>query len=262
MLLRRLSGEHKRTVAHWAMELVVVIAGVLIALWVQEWAERRRAAADMAAAEQAIHAEVQETLEELIWRQAISQCHLDRAKQLRSMLLAGGTHWPGLTGSPLTSDTFKEGTGIETVVPSVYQRPFELLPTAAWESALTTGALAPMDPKRFAKLVEINSQIQFLKRSRDKEDHGAAILTALAFPQELTPDTRTRMLSALYEIDTTRFMFNYVGASALADLMRQVGWNDKAEIDRYIAEDEASTRKRAIKFRPCVHRQRNPFDAN
>ena len=54
-LLRRLTTDQRRTVAHWGMELVVVVAGVLIALWLQAWAEHRREVRDMAAAEAAIH---------------------------------------------------------------------------------------------------------------------------------------------------------------------------------------------------------------
>jgi len=38
-LLRKLTSDERRTIGHWAMELVVVVAGVLIALWLQAWAE-------------------------------------------------------------------------------------------------------------------------------------------------------------------------------------------------------------------------------
>src|SRR5687767_7321513 len=102
-LLRRLTGEQKRTVAHWGMELVVVIGGVLIALWVQQWADHRRATEDMAAAEEAIHAEARTALTLLIWREAISKCHIERAEKLKSMLLAGGSDWPGITEDTLVS---------------------------------------------------------------------------------------------------------------------------------------------------------------
>src|SRR5688572_10290688 len=100
-LLRRLTSEHRRTIGHWAMELAVVIAGVLIALWVQEWADRRRAVQDMGAAEEAIHAEVRTVLTQLIWREVISKCHMERAEKLKNMLLAGGSEWPGLTENAL-----------------------------------------------------------------------------------------------------------------------------------------------------------------
>lgn len=255
-LLRKLTGDERRTIAHWAMELIVVVAGVLIALWLQQWAEHRRAVQDMAAAEDAIHDEVRSALTTLIWREAISQCHMERAQLLKSMLLTGSSRWPGITENALIRN-LSEATGVQSVVPGVYQRPFDILSTAAWNSALTTGALAPMDRKRFDKLVALYSQIQYLNANREREDRAAATLSALSLPQELTPDTRTRMLQALYEVDASRFMFSFPGAEAFAEAMKDLGWNDKTAIDRWIAEDRAANAK--AQWRPCIHDYKNPF---
>src|SRR5205085_6993777 len=211
-LLRKLKDSEKRTVGHWAMELIVVVAGVLIALWLQNWAERRRAMQDMAAAEYAIHDEVRDALTALMWRKAINRCHIERAELLKSMLLKGDRHWPGITENALLRNDLSKASGVQTVVPGVYQRPNDVLSTSAWNSALTTGALAPMDRKRFDKLVALYSQITFLNSNREREDRAAAVLSALSLPQELTSDTRTRMFQALYEVDTSRFMFNFQGA--------------------------------------------------
>ena len=68
------------------------------------------------------------------------------------------------------------------------------------------------------------------------------------------------MLQALYEADSSRFMFAFSLPDFIAS-MRKLGWNDKAEIDRFIREDEASLREQAGKWRPCVARERNPFEA-
>jgi hypothetical protein len=260
-MLRKLSGEQQRNIRHWSMEFVVVLVGVLLALWLQEWGERRRAMRDMAAAEDAIHVEVRESLQNLIWREAISQCHIDRAERLKTMLLAGGSRWPGLTESALIENSISQATGVQTVIQGVYQRPFEPFPTAAWNSALTTGALAPMERQRFAKLTAIYAHLQFLAENQQRENRAATTLSALALPQELTADTRTTMLGALYEVDTSRFMFVYQGASALAQSMKELGWNDKAEIDRWIAKQRAEDTEQRAKWRPCVKPERNPFAA-
>ena len=73
-LLRQLSVEQKRNVGHWAMELVIVVVGVLIAMWLQQWVEHQRDLATMHSAEDAIHDEVRATLESLLVREAIRQC--------------------------------------------------------------------------------------------------------------------------------------------------------------------------------------------
>src|SRR3954470_12461692 len=86
-MLRRLSADQKRSVAHWIMEFVIVVAGVMLALWLQQWDQRRRARAEMQAAEESIHDEIREALKSLIWRKAISKCHQDRIELLQAGLL-------------------------------------------------------------------------------------------------------------------------------------------------------------------------------
>jgi len=259
-LLRRLSADQKRSLGHWAMELIVVIAGVLIALWLQELVERRRAVADLHAAEDAIHDEVRSALTSLIWREAISQCHLDRAKLLKSALTDARDDWPGLDDNALV--VLKPGLGrysAPTVFPSVYQRPRDTFSTSAWNSALTTSALAPMDHQRFGQLVAIYDIIQVVRENQELEDHAATKLSALAFPMRLTPQIRVELIQALYDIDRSRFSFSAFGAAPLAQEMKTLGWDDKAAVDRWIVEDAADDRRNHIVWKPCVRQPKNPF---
>lgn len=257
--LRKLTADERRTVVHWCMELVVVVVGVLIALGLQERVQQQQARRDMRAAEDAIHDEVRSALTSLMWRQAISKCHFERAQILKSMLLTHGSQWPGLNENTLVVTPPKEMQNIGNVVPSVYQRPIDNFTNAAWTSALTTGALAPMDRHRFGLMVALYDQIRLLIQMREREDDAASRLSALAFPQELTPEVRTQMLQALYEIDRTRFMFALSGPAKFAGWMRELGWNDRREVDRWIAEDQAEGRRQAIPWRPCVAYPQNPF---
>jgi len=257
----KLTAERRRTIGHWLMELVIVVPGVLIALWLEQWGEPRRAVADMKAAEDAVHDEVRQSLQSLIWRQAINQCHIERLVLLKDMLLKPGSRWPGMSENALLQVSIGEASGVQSVVQGVYTRPHDAFTSSAWSSALATGALAPMDRKRFATLIALYDQIEFLAAQRDREDRAASALSSLTFPQELSPETKTRMLQALYELDSGRFMFAFSIPEFLGH-MRELGWTDKAEIDQFIREDEASIREGGVKWRPCVARQRNPFDEN
>lgn len=259
LMLRRLSVEQKRSAYHWAMEFVVVVAGVLLALWLQQWDQRRRDVASMLAAEQAIHDEVRETLKSLIWREAISKCHYIRAEWLQSQLLSSGTQWPGLNENALFTNM---GTLPGVVARSVYQRPLDTFTDSAWTTALATGALAPMDRKRFATLVGVYDSIRVLQRTRELEDQAASRLSPLGFAVQLTPPMRADMLSAIYDVDRSRFTFAFISAEDLANTMRQLGWDDTAEIDRSIVDGRRDTEKRGLKFRPCVAPEKNPFRAN
>jgi hypothetical protein len=255
-MFRRLSVEQRRNVFHWAMEFVVVVAGVLLALGLQQWDQRRRAVADMRAAELVLHDEIRETLKSLIWREAISKCHHDRAELLQSRLLATRARWPGLDENALFTNL---GTLPGTIARSVYHRPLDSFSDSAWTAALATGVLAPMDRQRFAILVGIYDSIHFLQKSRELEDRAATKLSPLGFELEVTPEIRAEMLGAIYDVDRVRFTFALISPDQFAASMRQLGWVDTAEIDRSIVENTRDALGRGLKFRPCVARERNPF---
>ena len=258
-MLRKLSEDERRSVRHWAMEFVVVVAGVLLALWLQEWVQSRQSLQNMGAAEDAIHDEVRASLTSLIWREAVSKCHRDRAELLKSKLLSGAEQWPGITENVLLAP--QSACKMGTVVPGIYQRPNDTFTTSAWDSALATGALMRMDRRRFSRLVALYDQIHFLNDMRLREDEAATKLAPLVFPIRLTPEVKAEMLQALYGLDRTRFMFAFVGPSDFARSMRELGWNDKSQVDQWIREDAAENRRRGVEWRPCVARPRNPFDA-
>jgi hypothetical protein len=260
-LLRRLTAEQKRSISHWAMELMIVIGGVLIALWLQQWGERRQALQNMAVAEQAIHDELQETLKSLIWRQAINQCHIDRIRLLKSALTGPRTEWPGLEENALVLVAPKGPMGAPSIITSIYWRPLDTFTDAAWKSALATGALAPMDRKRFALLVNAYDQVQFLRDTRDRETEATEKLAALTFPTQLTPEVRSEMLQGLYVLDRSRFTYALIGPSVVAGWMRELGWNDKAALEAYLRQDANEVKAMGLVWRPCVANSRNPFSA-
>lgn len=255
-MLRRLSGDQKRTVAHWVMEFVVVVAGVLLALWLQQWDQRRRERAEMQTAEQSIHNEIRETLKSLIWRKSISKCHQDRIEALQAGLLSPPSRWPGVYENPLFVNL---GNLPQSVAHSVYYRPFDSFTDSAWTSALATGALRSMDPKRFETLVSVYDVVHYLQRTRDLEDKAATTLSPMGWPMELTPELRTEMLRAVYDLDRSRFVFAFMNADELANSMRELGWDDTAEIDRSIKDNEHDIAQRGLKARPCIVPERNPF---
>jgi len=256
-LLRRLTTDEQRTIRHWGMEFIVVVVGVLLALWLQEWNSRRQSIDTMKAADAAIHDEVRETLKSLIWRQAIRDCHRARAQLLLNMLMNGADRWPGVNENALMESM---GSLPDSVAPGIYQRPLDTFTDAAWTSALMTGALAPMGRERFSGLVNLYDQIELMRKTQEIEDEAASRLSPLVHPLQLTPELRADMLRGLYDIDRTRFVFEFQGSPVeMATAMRKLGWDDSADIDRWIAEDRRGAAQRGIKFRGCVADEKNPF---
>jgi hypothetical protein len=116
-----------------------------------------------------------------------------------------------------------------------------------------------MNRERFDTLVSVYDKIHFLQKTRELEDHAATTLSPLGWPIELTPEIRTEMLRAVYDIDRSRFTFAFMNAGELAATMKQLGWDDRAEINRSIADNQRDIAKRGIKVRPCVALEQNPF---
>jgi hypothetical protein len=241
------------------MEFLVVLAGVLLALWLQQWDERRRERAEMLAAEASIHDELLESLKSLIWRQAISKCHEERINLLQSKLLVAGAQWQPITGNALFENL---GNLPGSIARSVYHRPLDTFTNAAWTSALSTGALRPMERKRFAAMVGAYDAVRFLEQTRELEDRAATVLSPLGLPIQLTPEMRVDMLRAIYDVDRSRFTFALINPKDFADTMGELGWNDRSEIDQWIREQHKDLLDRGIKTRNCVAPEKNPFRAN
>ena len=70
------------------------------------------------------------------------------------------------------------------------------------------------------------------------------------------------MLRAIYDVDRSRFTFAFMNARELADTMGTLGWNDKAQIDRWIAENRREIASRGLKRRPSIVQEENPFRSN
>jgi hypothetical protein len=257
-MLRRLSADQQRSVRHWLMEFVAVVAGVLLALWLQQWDQQRRERAEMLAAEQSVHDELRESLKSLIWRQAISKCHEDRVELIQTELLKDSARWPGINDNAIFTSV---GTLPVSLAHSVYQRPVDTFTDSAWTSALATGALQPMERNRFNTLVGLYDAVHYLQKTRELEDRAATTLSPLGFPIELTPEIRTDMLRAVYDVDRSRFTFAFFSAAGLAGTMRQLGWDDRKAIDDWIIENRRDAAASGLKFRPCVSHEQNPFRA-
>ena len=84
-------------------------------------------------------------------------------------------------------------------------------------------------------------------------------MSALAFPMRLTPELKAQMVESVYRVDRARFNFAMVSPADFAGNMRELGWDDTAEMDRQIRKDTAETNALGIVWRKCVVPVENPF---
>lgn len=252
-----LSKERRSDIAHWAMELVVVVIGVLLALWAQEWAEDRAEEKRMNVALDAVHAEAYENLVLLMFKQTLDQCLIDREILIRDGLRNPNDAWPGITENAMWYDY--AGPLKSVPVRGVMPRQGDSFQTAAFRSALTTGSLTSLDRERFDLLNRLYAMFDQLNVEEDKGDQSIRALGALAHPIRLTPEIRAEMFGALYSADRARFAVQYAWWNDIVSFYRKLGWNDEAKIDQRIKDDKAEELKAGIKWRACRKPHANPF---
>lgn len=254
--IRRLSDGEAKSLRHWAMEFVVVVFGVLIALWLQQWADGRREKVALQATEDAIHREVVANLIFLIGRETISQCLRDRAHEIHDQLGQEGP-WPGIRGSSIITDFAKSAPDTIT---GIYNVLGEEPAASAWQSALESGTLSAMDRERFDKLVAIYALIDRIRWSRADEQRAIGTLSSLANPIQLTPEIRNQMHQAVWQVEQTRWTLSqFTGPSDLARRMQELGWNDYAEVEKYRRQTQQDIQLSGVTLRPCVKPVANPF---
>ena len=254
-----LSKDRRTSVLHWGMELIVVVVGVLLALWAQQWAEGRAERERMNLALDAVHTEARDNMALLMFKQSLDRCLIERETLIRDGLLAPRDDWPGITENAIVYEVV--GPLKQNPVHGVMARQGDPLKTAAFRSALTTGALTPLERERLDDLNALYAMFDQINAEEDKGDRSIRTLAALAHPIRLTPEIRAEMLGALYSADRNRFAIQYAFWNGLTSYFRNLDWNDEAFLDREIRTQARDERREGINWRPCKQKLVNPFRA-
>ena len=255
-MLRKLSDGQRRTLGHWAMEFIVVVIGVLLALWLQERVSQANDAKTMRAAEAAIHSELDDNLMILIAHTAVDQCLYDRIHEIQDQIRQQGRTTP-IVGHALTQPTAPKKPGTADIMYTFFDLRVQ---DSAWTSAEASGALAQMDRGEFNMLAQIYGEYRMVDDALAKDIESGNTLQVLGYGTELTPDLRARLVSAMTQASHDRqFLTNSVSAAYVAGQMRELGWNDKAAIDSRIADFTKSMHGFGVYLRPCAKPFANPF---
>lgn len=261
-MLRQLSEGQRRTIAHWAMEFVVVVVGVLIALWLQEAAARENRRDDARKAEAAIRAELDENLMGLVAWETTDICRRDRLREIDRILQSPGK------SEPLLSHIFTQSDDNARISNQQRQQVYapmggDMLDTA-WRSANASGAVSAFDPERYRALAGLYATLALIQQTFATDREVSAKLQLLAYDVPLAPETRARLIEA-HTIATRNWAFFHdagpaVTAKGLAKAMKDIGWNDRTQLDTLMRRTERDIEASGFPLKPCHTRFRNPFD--
>ena len=218
MILRR-AIEHVRT-QNWtaiALDFVIVVVGIWVALMVGEWSQGRQERLDLARAERDINNEISEAYYYAYERRAIAPCRKVRYAELAALLLTPDPNWPGSLGP--------YGDGILTkhrVLPPALRssvRPWESL---AWDTELGKGTLDIMDPEKRRLLRGYFDSVKDAARLQEEIYKIESRLQVLSHPLEMTMGDRLRYYDVLAEADAQSALLELT-AEQIMDQLEQGG---------------------------------------
>jgi len=225
---RHLSEETKRNLRHWAMELVVVVVGVLLALWAQEWAEERRQAADDEQIMREVRQEIRDYVRATATYQIQEACRKERLAVLRDQLSRPSTQWEG-AALPLYDDDRN------LLFPNVVRGWADETSRDQFDRALDAGTIERLPEA--SDLRRAYRVFDWFERSQTSLSQDLGEIRVLAGPRTLSASDRFEMLQRLARID------NY---------MNYLRWAAKAARDYLPADYLAFTDEEIAKHRDFV----------
>jgi len=235
------------------MEFLVVVVGVLLALWLQELVTSANKRRDAKAAEAAIRNELDGNLLILVLQDAVANCRRERLDEIENRLEDDGPATPILTNSITTAPH-----------PPKHQAVYGFfnvdVTDTAWRSAIANGSVSAMEPNRFRSIADIYDTFEGVHKALASDEDAADSLEVLSYQVPLTPELRGSLIKAYYTAHANLGLLTQgLSAHAIAEQMRALGWDDEKHMDVLIDGAKRDMSGFGFKLKPCAKAFANPF---
>ena len=193
-----------RVLKHWALELVVVVVGVLLALMAAEWAEDRR---DRAQAEQAVEAmarELQTISGGMYFGVQSWACQNEQIEKLYSALMDSEAPWDPAALAVVEVDSSREG---RSSLPVYFDDAVLIRHFSARESAEALGALQKLSPDRAYPITFLYSVAETAYDANYRRYQASRALAALSLTEAPSSAERRALLVTLGEVNEQHELF-------------------------------------------------------
>ena len=197
MLLRRMI-EHVKA-QNWtaiALDFVIVVVGIWVALMAGQWSQERQQRLDLARAERDINDEIAVVYRNAYERLALAPCRKARYAELAALLLTPDPNWPGSPGPYGDGELTKH-----RVFPPALRSSMRPWASLAWETELSKGTLDTMDPERRRLLSSYHDSVTGAAVLQGEIYRIESRLQVLSHPIEMTMSDRLRYYDVLAEAD-------------------------------------------------------------
>jgi hypothetical protein len=255
-MLRKLNEGQRRTVAHWAMEFLIVVVGVLLALWLQELATSANKRSDARAAEASIRNELDGNLLILVLQDVVADCRRERLGEIEHHLANDEPAAPIVGNWGITATHSPKHQ-------AVYGFFNVDVTDTAWRSAIANGSASAMQPDRFRSIADLYANFDAVRQALATDEDAANSLEVLSYGVPLTPELRGSLIKAYYIAHANLGLLTQgISAQAIAQQMRGLGWNDENHMDMLISGAKQQMQGFGFRLKACAKPFVNPFAAN
>jgi hypothetical protein len=229
-----------------AGEIAIIVAGVLIALGLDQYVEARHWRQQVKQAETAFRNELGVGAQDAYERLVIQPCLQGRIKELAEQLNRDEPLWKAL---PLKLNA----KYYRNVLPVVYRPPYTAVFNDAWRNALADQTLNHIPSEHAAQLSALYKSKEEFGRVQDQELAAASRLTPLAYDRPLDTNGRREMLGVLAEVDRSNTLLIRLSEDTLRGLKQfgiKFGKKDVAAMREGVLEVQRDYRGSCVQALP------------
>lgn len=253
MILRRIT-QHVQA-QNWfavALDFVIVVIGVGVALFGQQWLSDRQQRADMVMAETALQTDLFSNYLNAKERLAVAKCRTETYQAIAAKLLAAGENWTGIA-RVADEDSFRGA------LPVVFRSPSRPWGSRVWEAELGRGTFSQMTDERRGALDGIFKQTDHAEELQSDIYALQGRLKILAVDTTISQSDRLRYYDMLAEMDDKSGVLELI-AEQIIQGIEEIGIEIPAEERPGISEDFARQLETARKiYGECYRPQELPI---
>lgn len=194
-----------------ALDFVIVVLGVGMALAAGEWLNTRAQKADLAIARSVIHEETSYLYGNALERLALKECRIAQVQNIANRLKTMDEPWTGIPA-------YENNSAIGGDLDGVMRSPFRSWSFGSWEAAKARGLIDHMAEDERTVLEDAFIIAPIVAELQSTIFNKQSLLKALTLETELTPSDRLRYYDVLAEIDAASALMESGAAYIIADM--------------------------------------------
>ena len=241
MLLRRITKHVKDQ--NWfavALDFLIVVVGVGVAMLGQQWISDRQQRADMGVAERALQTDLVLNYSSATERLAVADCRTETYQAIATQLLLPGERWDGV-------QVRKNEEIFPSALPNILRSPSRPWGSLVWDAELIRGTFNQMDNGRRAALGRLFDQTSRAQVLQTEIYTLQGRLKVLAVAKSMTQSEKLRYYELLGELDDKSSLLEVYSAQTVQQI-KNIGIELEPALAENVSQnlDSANARLREI----------------